>query len=53
MRLITLGSNSKGNCHLIETDNSQLLLDCGVKYAKVQDYTNLDKLAGVILTHSH
>lgn len=56
MRLISLGSSSKGNCHLLETDNSQLMLDAGVKYQRILNYfqeNGHERLKGILITHAH
>lgn len=56
MNLITLGSSSTGNCHILSFEDSQLMLDCGVKHNKVISYVqqySKDKLKGILITHSH
>jgi Cft2 family RNA processing exonuclease len=53
MKLITLSSSSHGNCHILETDTSQLILDCGVKSEKVLKNIDMNKLEGILITHQH
>ncbi len=43
MKLQVLGSSSKGNCYLIETNkNEKLILDAGVNFKIVQKELNFN-----------
>ena len=53
MKLITLSSSSHGNCHILSTETSQLILDCGVKADKIMKYVDVNKLEGILITHQH
>jgi phosphoribosyl 1,2-cyclic phosphodiesterase len=55
MRLIVLGSSSKGNCYILENDSEALILEAGVKFAEVQCALNFNvgKIAGCLITHEH
>lgn len=55
MKLKVVQSDSQGNCYILESENSALILECGVTFRKVQkaiDYKT-DKIAGCIITHEH
>ncbi|QES88828.1 MBL fold metallo-hydrolase [Rhizosphaericola mali] len=56
MQLKIIGSNSDGNCYLLEADNGEtLILDCGFRFQKIKqslDY-NLSRVSGILLTHEH
>jgi len=55
MNLKVLGSNSSGNCYLLQTETDTLILDCGVRYKDIQVALNFDSsgVAGCIVTHRH
>lgn len=53
-----IASGSKGNCALVQSANTAVLLDAGVSMRRildVMDYYHIDKkkLAGVIVSHEH
>lgn len=49
-----LGSSSKGNCYLLETEKETLILDCGVAYRNISKAIDKEKtLVGCILSHGH
>lgn len=58
MRLISLGSGSKGNATLVESANSCLLIDCGFSIAELtrrmerQD-RHPDQLSAILVSHEH
>lgn len=58
MRFISLGSGSKGNATLVESDNSCLLIDCGFSITELtrrmarQD-RHPDQLSAILVTHEH
>src|SRR5258708_12770047 len=58
MRITILGSGSAGNCTLIETDTTKLLVDAGLSGRQIATRLalisrNLEEITGVILTHEH
>lgn len=49
-----LGSSSKGNCYLLETEKETLMLDCGVAYRNINKAVDKGKtLVGCLLSHIH
>lgn len=55
MRIESIGSSSKGNCHYVEMGNARFLLDAGVTTNEINralgfTTTSLD---GILLTHEH
>lgn len=55
MMLHVLGSSSKGNCYLLESEKECLILECGVQLQEVRKALqfNLRKVVGCIATHQH
>lgn len=55
MKLSILGSNSAGNCYIIQNEKEALILECGIKFADVQKALgfNLDKVVGALISHEH
>jgi len=58
IRITILGSGSAGNCTLIETDTTKLLVDAGLSGRQISQRLalisrNLEEITGVILTHEH
>lgn len=55
MNLKVLGSNSSGNCYLLQTETDTLILDCGMKYRDIQKALNFDlsRVKGCLVTHEH
>lgn len=58
MHITILGSGSAGNCTLIETDTTALLVDAGLSGRQIAQRLalisrNIDHISGVILTHEH
>lgn len=55
MKLKVLGSNSAGNCYLLENDHECLVIELGVKFMQVKKAVdfNLAKIVGAIVTHEH
>jgi phosphoribosyl 1,2-cyclic phosphodiesterase len=58
MRITILGSGSAGNCTLIETDKTKLLVDAGLSGRQISQRLalisrNLEEITGVVLTHEH
>ena len=58
MRIISLGSGSKGNATLIESSSSRLLIDCGFSVKQLdsrlaQAGVDPDSIDAVLVTHEH
>ena len=56
MKLITVGTGSKGNCYLLKRDNDKIIaLDCGVPWKKVMVATKFrpSDIDLALVTHSH
>ena len=55
MELKVLGSNSQGNCYILENENEALILEAGVKFAEVNRALNynISKVVGCLITHEH
>src|SRR3984957_6491839 len=58
IRITILGSGSAGNCTLIETDTTKLLVDAGLSGRQIAQRLalisrNLEEINGVVLTHEH
>ena len=58
LKISVLGSGSKGNCTLIETENTKILIDCG--FSARETTRRLQELGvapseinGILLTHEH
>lgn len=55
MKLTIIGSNSAGNCYVLQNENEALILECGMPFSLVQkalDF-NLSKVAAALASHSH
>jgi len=55
MKLRVLGSNSKGNCYLLESENETLIIECGISFKDIKialDF-NLRNVVGCLVTHEH
>ncbi|HNV68419.1 MAG TPA: MBL fold metallo-hydrolase [Candidatus Ozemobacteraceae bacterium] len=58
IRLLSLGSGSRGNASLIEIGRSFYLIDAGLSFRRISQSLaqcgfDLDRLAGIIVTHEH
>jgi phosphoribosyl 1,2-cyclic phosphodiesterase len=58
MRLASLGSGSKGNATLVESDNTCILIDCGFSLKETTKRLSrlgrsVDDLDAVLVTHEH
>lgn len=53
LSLKILGSSSKGNCYILENNDTKILLDCGVDYQKVLKNVKVEELNGILITHCH
>lgn len=48
-----LGTGSTGNCYLIYTNKSKVLLDAGVRYDQILSRTNLNDIDFAFISHKH
>ena len=55
MKLKIISSGSVGNAYILESQNSALLIECGVKVDEIKKaiYHNVFKIKGVIVSHAH
>jgi phosphoribosyl 1,2-cyclic phosphodiesterase len=54
VKLISLGSGSSGNAFLLESDETTVLLDCGVGAREIQKaLSRRSRLSTVIISHEH
>ena len=55
MRLIVLGSNSLGNCYILENKKEALIIEAGVPFQEVKKAMNYDigKIVGGVVSHEH
>lgn len=58
MQFWTFASGSSGNCFLLESEGTRLLIECGRAYSSVLDYLKTCEvepgdLDGILLTHAH
>lgn len=55
MKLKVLGSNSAGNCYILENDKEALLIECGLRFDKIKQGLSfkLSKVVGCLLSHEH
>ena len=56
MHIWSFASGSDGNCYLVESEGTALLVECGRPYSQIRDLLesvglNIDELSGVVLTH--
>jgi phosphoribosyl 1,2-cyclic phosphodiesterase len=58
MNVWSFASGSDGNCYLVESEGTALLVECGRPYVQIKDLlesVNIepDSLCGIVLTHAH
>ena len=55
MKIKTFGSGSSGNCYLIQSGSSNLILDAGIPFKKLQKGMKFktSDINGVLVTHEH
>ena len=58
MQVWSFASGSDGNCYLVESEGTTLLVECGRPYAQVREFVQgvgiaPERLAGILLTHAH
>jgi phosphoribosyl 1,2-cyclic phosphodiesterase len=54
----SFASGSDGNCYLVESEGTSLLVECGRPYSQICDLLEgagltVEDLAGIVLTHAH
>lgn len=53
MKLHVISSSSAGNGYILETNNSALILECGVPFHEITKRVDFDKLDFGVCSHSH
>ena len=58
MKIVNLGSGSKGNCTLVTANNTQILIDAGLPITEIEAKlitlgVNPSKIDGILITHEH
>lgn len=55
MKLKVIGSSSAGNCYLLETGSTCLIIEAGIPFVQVKHALGYDirKIQGVIISHAH
>jgi phosphoribosyl 1,2-cyclic phosphodiesterase len=58
MQVWSFASGSDGNCYLIESEGTAVLVECGRPYFQIKDFLETvgiepDDLSGIVLTHAH
>ena len=56
--ICSLASSSAGNCYLLKTDNTSLILDCGISVKKIKENlalksVDIEEIDAVLITHEH
>ena len=58
MQVWSFASGSDGNCYLVESEGTTLLVECGRPYQQVKSFLESvgkdpSSVAGILLTHAH
>lgn len=55
MRFLSLASSSRGNAYIVSDSETQILLECGLSYRKLQKASGfaLDSLSACFISHEH
>lgn len=55
MRLNVLGSDSNGNCYVLQNDKEALIIEAGVRFSEVKKALKwqLSKVVGAVISHEH
>src|SRR5215469_2471077 len=58
MQVWSFASGSDGNCYVVESEGTSLLVECGRPYFQIRDLLESvsispDALSGIVLTHAH
>ncbi len=51
----TIASGSKGNCYKISDGTTTIMIECGIRFRKIQEAFNfeLSKVSGCLISHEH
>lgn len=55
MKLMCLGSSSKGNSYILKGENEVLIIEAGISFKEVKQKLNfkISKIVGVCVSHAH
>ena len=58
MKIVNLGSGSKGNCTLVKTENTTILIDAGLPLVEIETKLHAlgilaNSINGILITHEH
>lgn len=53
MELISLGSSSGGNCHILYSNGVGIMLDCGINFNGLNHFLNEYNVKYILLSHCH
>ena len=55
MEITTYASGSSGNLYKINNDRTQILIECGIPYKKIQQHLHykISDIEGILVSHSH
>lgn len=55
MNLKVIGSNSAGNCYLLQNESETLVIECGLNFQTIKQALNfqLNKVVGCLVSHEH
>jgi len=53
MKLHVIGTGSQGNCYILESETSALIIECGIALKEVKRKVSFSKIKGCIISHSH
>ncbi len=58
MELYSIASGSSGNCIMVGSDNTKLLIDCGISMKRIKEGLcdiglQLEDMKGILITHEH
>lgn len=58
MNLFSFASGSDGNCYVVESEGTALIVECGRPYIQIRDFLESiaidpENVAGILLTHAH
>ena len=58
MKVVTLASGSKGNCTLIQTEQTRVLIDAGINLGEIEEKLKLlgvspNSIDAILITHEH
>lgn len=55
MKLHVIGTGSKGNCYVLETETEALIIEAGMKVSAVKEKLNfnIQKIKSVLVSHEH